>query len=110
LSLVDGLLIALFVSLYVAAFAWDAMARPKRLLSLMAYSMLGSAALLAAAVRTEGFSLAASLRSVILATAVTAAFHFMVWARNAMMQAAFYDAALRRKQTARLRRPRDFAD
>lgn len=110
MSFVDGLLLALFVLLYVAAFAWDAMASPKRLLSLGVYSMLGSAALLVVTARTTGLSLEGAVRSVILATVITAAYHFMVWARRAMMEAAFYDAALRRDQTARLRRPRDLAD
>lgn len=110
LSFADGLLIALFVALYIAAFTWDAMARPRRLLSLVVYSMLGSTALLVATARTTGLSIESAARSVVLATVITSAYHSMAWARRTMMDAAFYDAALRRDQTARLRRPRDLTD
>lgn len=107
---VDGLLVALFVLLYVAAFAWDAMVRPKRLLSLAVYSLLGATAMLVVTARTAGLSIESAFRSVVLATVITAAYHFMAWAREAMMNAAFYDSARRRDQVARLRRPSDLTD
>jgi hypothetical protein len=110
LSLVDGLLIALFLMLYVAAIAWDAMARPKRLTSLFTYSAIGSAALLTVTARTEGLSLEGAVRGVVLATAITAGYHLMVWARGAMMGAALYDTAKRRDLVGRLRSPKDLSD